>query len=197
MDTPCTLSRRGASVYTGLPETRPGRVVRGGTLPVARGRSVRRAGAELPILRSCAKLMLHRITQAGVSCFWYAPRRPRHGNRLHLQAEYPTRKASAMAVHRIAVIGGDGIGPEVIDQAIRAAEAAAKKHDGAALAWTRLPWSTAYYKQHGRMLPEDGWDQLQRLRRNSVRRGRRSLRAGQDHGARTLAAHAAASSTST
>ncbi|MBM3978963.1 MAG: tartrate dehydrogenase [Planctomycetes bacterium] len=66
-----------------------------------------------------------------------------------------------MAVHKIAVIGGDGIGPEVIDQAVRAAEAAAGKHDGARLAWTKLPWSTAYYKQHGRMLPEDGWEQLQ------------------------------------
>jgi tartrate dehydrogenase/decarboxylase/D-malate dehydrogenase len=65
-----------------------------------------------------------------------------------------------MAVHKIAVIGGDGIGPEVIDQAVRAAEAAAKKHDGAELQWTKLPWSTAYYKKHGRMLPEDGWEQL-------------------------------------
>jgi tartrate dehydrogenase/decarboxylase / D-malate dehydrogenase len=65
-----------------------------------------------------------------------------------------------MAVHKIAVIGGDGIGPEVIDQAVRAAEAAARKHDGATLAWTHLPWSTAYYKQHGRMLPADGWEQL-------------------------------------
>ncbi len=65
-----------------------------------------------------------------------------------------------MAVHRIAVIGGDGIGPEVIDQAIRAAEAAARKHDAAELQWAKLPWSTAYYKQHGRMLPEDGWEQL-------------------------------------
>lgn len=66
-----------------------------------------------------------------------------------------------MAVFRIAVIGGDGIGPEVIAEAIRAAEAAAKKHDGAVLNWNRLPWSTTYYKQHGRMLPEDGWEQLQ------------------------------------
>lgn len=65
-----------------------------------------------------------------------------------------------MAVHKIAVIGGDGIGPEVIDQAVRAAEVAAKKNDGAELAWTKLPWSTAYYKQHGRMLPADGWEQL-------------------------------------
>jgi len=63
-----------------------------------------------------------------------------------------------MAVHRIAVIGGDGIGPEVIEHAIRAADAAARKHDKAELSWDKLPWSTAYYKQHGRMLPENGWD---------------------------------------
>jgi tartrate dehydrogenase/decarboxylase/D-malate dehydrogenase len=65
-----------------------------------------------------------------------------------------------MAGHRVAVIGGDGIGPEVIDQAIRAADAAAKKHDRVELSWNRLPWSTAFYKQTGRMLPADGWDTL-------------------------------------
>jgi tartrate dehydrogenase/decarboxylase/D-malate dehydrogenase len=58
------------------------------------------------------------------------------------------------------VIGGDGIGPEVIDEAITVAEVAARKFDGAELTWNRLPWSTAYYKRHGRMLPEDGWEQL-------------------------------------
>jgi tartrate dehydrogenase/decarboxylase/D-malate dehydrogenase len=67
-----------------------------------------------------------------------------------------------MAVFRIAVIGGDGIGPEVIEQAIRAAQAAVSKYEPATtLEWNRLPWSTAYYKQHGRMLPENGWDVLQ------------------------------------
>ena len=66
-----------------------------------------------------------------------------------------------MAVFRIAVIGGDGIGPEVIDQAIRAAEIAVRKHDSSELKWNRLPWSTYYYKKTGRMLPEDGWEQLQ------------------------------------
>lgn len=65
-----------------------------------------------------------------------------------------------MAVFRIAVIGGDGIGPEVIEQAIRVAEASARRVDKAELQWNRLPWSTTYYKQHGRMLPEDGWDTL-------------------------------------
>src|SRR3989441_10549832 len=62
---------------------------------------------------------------------------------------------------RIAVIGGDGIGPEVIDQAVRIAEAAARR-DGGSLEWNRLPWSSTYYKQTGRMMPEDGWEILRR-----------------------------------
>src|SRR5260370_15956791 len=64
-----------------------------------------------------------------------------------------------MATGRIAVIGGDGIGPEVIDQAIRVADAAARK-EGSKLEWNRLPWSSAYYKQNGRMMPENGWELL-------------------------------------
>jgi tartrate dehydrogenase/decarboxylase/D-malate dehydrogenase len=66
-----------------------------------------------------------------------------------------------MAALRIAVIGGDGIGPEVIEQAIRVADAAARA-EKAVLEWNRLPWSTTYYKQTGRMMPPDGWEQLQR-----------------------------------
>jgi tartrate dehydrogenase/decarboxylase/D-malate dehydrogenase len=65
-----------------------------------------------------------------------------------------------MAVLRIAVLGGDGIGPEVIDQAVRVVDAAVKKHGGAEITWNKLPWSTAFYKQTGRMLPVDGWDIL-------------------------------------
>src|SRR5438270_408677 len=56
-----------------------------------------------------------------------------------------------MAKFRIAVIGGDGIGPEVTEQAVRAADAAVKA-DGAALAWTRLPWGSAFYQETGRMI---------------------------------------------
>jgi tartrate dehydrogenase/decarboxylase / D-malate dehydrogenase len=66
-----------------------------------------------------------------------------------------------MAAWRIAVIGGDGIGPEVIEQAIRVADAAARRDHGV-LEWNRLPWSSTYYKQTGRMMPEDGWDILRR-----------------------------------
>src|SRR5437870_360076 len=66
-----------------------------------------------------------------------------------------------MANFRIAVIGGDGIGPEVIEQAIRCADAAVRA-DGAALEWNRLPWSSAFYKKTGAMMPADGWDTLTR-----------------------------------
>src|SRR5262245_22232611 len=65
-----------------------------------------------------------------------------------------------MAAFRIAVIGGDGIGPEVTEQAIRVADRAVRG-ERAALEWNRLPWSSAFYKQHGRMMPDDGWDVLQ------------------------------------
>ena len=47
-----------------------------------------------------------------------------------------------MAASRIAVIGGDGIGPEVIDQAVRVADAAVARNDRTALEWNRLPWSS-------------------------------------------------------
>lgn len=65
-----------------------------------------------------------------------------------------------MAAFRIAVLGGDGIGPEVIDVAVRVAERVAAKHDRADIQWNRLPWSSAYYKQHGRIMPADGWETL-------------------------------------
>src|SRR6266700_6672080 len=64
-----------------------------------------------------------------------------------------------MAAPRIAVIGGDGIGPEVIDQAIRVSDAALAL-GGAACEWHHLPWSSAYYLRTGHIIPEAGWDQL-------------------------------------
>jgi tartrate dehydrogenase/decarboxylase/D-malate dehydrogenase len=68
-----------------------------------------------------------------------------------------------MAVHTIAVIGGDGIGPEVIAQAVRAVQAAVAKHDrGHELKLTHLQWGSEHYKQHGHILPDDGWDTLAR-----------------------------------
>jgi tartrate dehydrogenase/decarboxylase/D-malate dehydrogenase len=66
-----------------------------------------------------------------------------------------------MAVHTIAVLGGDGIGPEVISQAVRAVQAAVAKRDrGHELKLTHLNWGSEYYKKHGHILPPDGWETL-------------------------------------
>jgi 3-isopropylmalate dehydrogenase len=61
--------------------------------------------------------------------------------------------------HDIAVIAGDGIGPEVIEAAIPVLEAAAKKH-GFALAWERLPYSADHYLKTKETLPDAAFRHL-------------------------------------
>jgi tartrate dehydrogenase/decarboxylase / D-malate dehydrogenase len=63
------------------------------------------------------------------------------------------------SAHRIAVIPGDGIGNEVVPEGMRVLEAAAAKY-GFSLRWDQFPWSCAFYKKHGRMMPEDGLAQI-------------------------------------
>jgi tartrate dehydrogenase/decarboxylase/D-malate dehydrogenase len=60
---------------------------------------------------------------------------------------------------RIAVIPGDGIGKEVVPEGIRVLEAAASKH-GLRFHWDTFPWSCETFLQTGRMMPEDGLDQI-------------------------------------
>ena len=60
---------------------------------------------------------------------------------------------------QIAVIEGDGIGPEVTQAAIKAVEAAAGL-SAAQFQWKRYPWGTDYYFEHGSMAPADFLDQL-------------------------------------
>lgn len=59
----------------------------------------------------------------------------------------------------IAVIEGDGIGPEVTQAAIRAVDAAAKPA-GAEFRWNPYPWGTDYYFAHGKMADDDFLDRL-------------------------------------
>ena len=60
---------------------------------------------------------------------------------------------------RIAVIPGDGIGKEVVPEGIRVLEAAAAKHD-LRFHWDEFPWSCEQFLETGRMMPEDGLDQI-------------------------------------
>src|SRR3989442_15671460 len=61
--------------------------------------------------------------------------------------------------YRIAVIAGDGIGPEVIDAAIPILDAAATKHRFR-LSWERLPYSADHYLKTKETLPEGAFQHL-------------------------------------
>jgi tartrate dehydrogenase/decarboxylase/D-malate dehydrogenase len=56
---------------------------------------------------------------------------------------------------RIAVLPGDGIGPEVIAEARKAVDAT-----GLEVEWTELPWGSAHWHEYGRMMPDDGIETL-------------------------------------
>jgi tartrate dehydrogenase/decarboxylase/D-malate dehydrogenase len=64
-----------------------------------------------------------------------------------------------MKTYKIAVIPGDGIGKEVVPEGLRVLEAAGKKF-GIQYAFTHFDWSCETYAKTGRMMPEDGLEQL-------------------------------------
>ena len=59
----------------------------------------------------------------------------------------------------VAVIPGDGIGKEVMPEGTRVLEAAGKRH-GINFNWQEFDWSCETYLKTGRMMPEDGIEQL-------------------------------------
>ncbi len=65
-----------------------------------------------------------------------------------------------MNVYRIAVIPGDGIGPEVIKEGIRALETIASLDGGFVFEFQEFAWGCSEYLRTGRMMPEDGLVQL-------------------------------------
>ena len=60
-----------------------------------------------------------------------------------------------MTTYRVALLSGDGVGPEVTAEARKAVDAL-----GLDIAWTELPWGSAWYHEQGRMMPEDALDTL-------------------------------------
>ena len=61
--------------------------------------------------------------------------------------------------YKIAVIPGDGIGLEVVPQGIHVLDAAGKRF-GFNFTWQNFDWSCETYRRSGRMMPEDGLEQL-------------------------------------
>lgn len=65
-----------------------------------------------------------------------------------------------MKALKIAVLPGDGIGKEVMPEALRVLEAAQSRF-GLAFEFSHYDWACAeYYQQHGQMMPDDWFDQV-------------------------------------
>ncbi len=68
-----------------------------------------------------------------------------------------------MLTHKIAVIAGDGIGPEVIDEGIKVLNQVAELDGSFNFEFTKFPWGCEYYKETGRMMPENGMEILSKF----------------------------------
>jgi tartrate dehydrogenase/decarboxylase / D-malate dehydrogenase len=67
-----------------------------------------------------------------------------------------------MKSYKIAAIPGDGIGTEVVAAGIEALHALAKREGRFTFEVEHFDWGGAYYKKHGRMMPENGRDLIRR-----------------------------------
>jgi len=56
---------------------------------------------------------------------------------------------------KIAVYPGDGIGPEVTNEALNVLARVQQLHDSFQLELTHLSWGVEYFKQHGKVVPDD------------------------------------------
>ena len=68
-----------------------------------------------------------------------------------------------MDTYKIAVIAGDGIGPEVIAEGIKVLDKAAELDGGFRFEFTHFPWGCEYYLGHGEMMPADGMETLSKF----------------------------------
>ena len=65
-----------------------------------------------------------------------------------------------MKRHKIAVIAGDGIGPEVIAEGVKVLTAAAERSGEYGFDFTYFPWGCQYWLETGRMMPADALETL-------------------------------------
>ena len=66
-----------------------------------------------------------------------------------------------MSEYKLAVIAGDGVGPEVISEGRKVLDALAGSPDAPRFQCTDFPWGSDYYRETGRLMPEDGLEQLE------------------------------------
>ena len=66
-----------------------------------------------------------------------------------------------MAEYKLAVIPGDGVGPEVIAEGRKVLDAVAGGTEGLSFSYSQFPWGSDYYRETGLLMPEDGLEQLE------------------------------------
>ncbi|WP_247747546.1 isocitrate/isopropylmalate family dehydrogenase, partial [Alkalihalobacillus sp. BA299] len=67
-----------------------------------------------------------------------------------------------MTSQRIAVLPGDGIGPEVVNEAVEVLELLKKLDPSFKLEFDTFDWGSEYYLKHGKMMAEDALDTLKK-----------------------------------
>lgn len=65
-----------------------------------------------------------------------------------------------MKTLKIATIPGDGVGKEIMPEAVRVLKKVAEVHGGLKFEFIEFPYSCDYYLEHGTMMPDDGLDRL-------------------------------------
>ncbi len=65
-----------------------------------------------------------------------------------------------MEKYKVAVVAGDGIGPEVMAESVKVLNAVAALDGGFEFEFTEFPWGCEYYLKTGEMMPSDGMDIL-------------------------------------
>jgi len=68
-----------------------------------------------------------------------------------------------MRTYKIAAIGGDGIGPEVVEAGVQVLKVCAERDGGFTLGFQDFDWGSDYYRKHGVMMPADGAEQLRKF----------------------------------
>jgi tartrate dehydrogenase/decarboxylase/D-malate dehydrogenase len=68
-----------------------------------------------------------------------------------------------MKTYKIAVIAGDGIGPEVIAEGVKVLKKVAELDGSFEFEFTHFPWGCEYYLENGCMMPKDGIETLSKF----------------------------------
>ena len=67
-----------------------------------------------------------------------------------------------MPTHKIAIVKGDGIGVDVVNEGMKVLDALAPRY-GITWDYTEFPWSSDYYFEHGEMMPSTALKTLEQF----------------------------------